>query len=33
LGTASIDEIKRHPWFKGIDWDAMSKSTRLILPP
>lgn len=23
LGSTSIDEIKAHPWFKGIDWDNL----------
>lgn len=29
LGAKSIDEIKQHPWFKGIDWDHLQE----IEPP
>jgi hypothetical protein len=25
------DEIKRHPFFKGIDWDKLSQ--KLVTPP
>jgi serine/threonine protein kinase len=28
LGARSIEEIKRHPWFEGIDWDNLDQ-----LPP
>jgi hypothetical protein len=26
-----IDDIRRHPWFRGIDWEAME--TKQLQPP
>lgn len=32
LGTKGADEIKAHPWFKGIDWDKLYKMEAAFLP-
>eukprot|EP00798_Chlamydomonas_sp_ICE-L_P011017 gene11017-18981_t len=31
LGTTSIQEIKDHPWFGGLDWDLLQK--KMYRPP
>jgi hypothetical protein len=31
LGYGGIDEIKRHPFFRGLDWDALARKD--ITPP
>jgi len=31
LGTRGGDEVKAHPWFKGLDWDALNR--KEIDPP
>eukprot|EP01112_Ceratiomyxa_fruticulosa_P006119 TRINITY_DN16920_c0_g1_i1.p1 TRINITY_DN16920_c0_g1~~TRINITY_DN16920_c0_g1_i1.p1 ORF type:complete len:388 (-),score=91.85 TRINITY_DN16920_c0_g1_i1:245-1408(-) len=31
LGTNGGDEVKAHPWFKGLDWDALNR--KEIDPP
>jgi serum/glucocorticoid-regulated kinase 2 len=25
LGTNGVEEVKKHPWFESIDWDALEK--------
>ena len=32
LGRNGVDEIKAHPFFKGIDWDAVRKMTPPYIP-
>jgi CheY-like chemotaxis protein len=32
LGTASIDDIKEHPFFTGVNWRALCKSPGLFIP-
>ncbi|EAY02367.1 AGC family protein kinase [Trichomonas vaginalis G3] len=32
LGAESIDEIKHHPWFNGIDWDNLDKMEPPFIP-
>ncbi|RIA98679.1 kinase-like domain-containing protein [Glomus cerebriforme] len=32
LGLGDASEIKSHPWFKGIDWDNLHKSTPPFRP-
>jgi len=31
LGARGIDELKRHPFFKDIDWENLRNSTTLFL--
>ena len=31
MQAGGIQDIKRHPWFDGFDWDAMA--TRRMQPP
>jgi len=31
MRTGGIQDIKRHPWFDGFDWDALA--TRRMKPP
>lgn len=31
LGGTGIHEVMEHPWFKGIDWQALR--ARLVTPP
>ena len=33
LGFHSIDEIKAHPFFEGIDWDTVRSSKVPYNPP
>uniref|UniRef100_A0AAV1UVF8 non-specific serine/threonine protein kinase n=1 Tax=Peronospora matthiolae TaxID=2874970 RepID=A0AAV1UVF8_9STRA len=33
LGTRSIDEIKRHPWFNGVDWSTLRSIQAPHIPP
>jgi serine/threonine protein kinase len=33
LGYHSIEEIKQHPWFHGIDWIHLRQKTSPYLPP
>ncbi|XP_057546973.1 uncharacterized protein LOC130825660 [Amaranthus tricolor] len=32
LGTKGADEIKAHPWFKGIDWDKLYQMEAAFIP-
>lgn len=32
LGANNVNEIKKHPWFKGIDWANLRKREAPILP-
>jgi serine/threonine-protein kinase RIM15 len=32
LGTNGADEIKRHPFFKGINWDKLRTQQAPIIP-
>ncbi|XP_021752189.1 serine/threonine-protein kinase tricorner-like [Chenopodium quinoa] len=32
LGTKGADEIKAHPWFKGVDWDKLYQIEAAFLP-
>ncbi|ESW15852.1 hypothetical protein PHAVU_007G107900 [Phaseolus vulgaris] len=32
LGTKGADEIKAHPWFKGIDWDKLYQMKAAFIP-
>jgi len=32
LGANGAAEIKKHPWFKGIDWNNIRKSRAPIVP-
>lgn len=32
LGAHSVNEIKKHPWFHGIDWANIRKKEAPILP-
>ncbi|KAK4408157.1 putative serine/threonine-protein kinase ndrA [Sesamum angolense] len=32
LGSNGADEIKAHPWFKGIDWDSIYNMEAAFLP-
>jgi serine/threonine protein kinase len=32
LGARSIEEIKRHPWFDGIDWDNLHQLPAPFVP-
>eukprot|EP00708_Paratrimastix_pyriformis_P002712 GAFH01001465.1.p1 GENE.GAFH01001465.1~~GAFH01001465.1.p1 ORF type:complete len:528 (-),score=166.42 GAFH01001465.1:28-1551(-) len=32
LGTRSADEIKGHPWFRGIDWANLRQMTPPLIP-
>lgn len=33
LGNASVDEIKQHPWFRGIDWTNVRTMKAPSIPP
>lgn len=33
LGTGSVDEIKRHPWFNGVDWTTLRSIRAPYIPP
>ena len=33
IGFGSIEEIKQHPFFTGIDWKSVSKSKVPYSPP
>ena len=30
LGDDGSEVIKRHPWFRGVDWESKSTSTLII---
>ncbi|KAK7356911.1 hypothetical protein VNO80_16191 [Phaseolus coccineus] len=32
LGTKGADEIKAHPWFKGVDWDKLYQMKAAFIP-
>lgn len=32
LGTASVDDIKRHPWFHGVDWANIRRMPAPYIP-
>ncbi|GAB2294410.1 hypothetical protein Dimus_028618 [Dionaea muscipula] len=32
LGTKNVDEIKDHPWFKGIEWDKLYQMDAAFIP-
>ena len=32
LGAASIEEIKSHPWFRGVDWDNLQSAQPPFVP-
>ncbi|KAL2921321.1 Serine/threonine-protein kinase CBK1 [Bienertia sinuspersici] len=32
LGTKGADEIKAHPWFKGVDWDKLYQMEAAFIP-
>ena len=32
LGRNGVDEIKAHPFFKGVEWDGMRKLTAPYIP-
>jgi hypothetical protein len=31
LGDDGSEGIKRHSWFKGVDWESKSLSSRLVI--
>ncbi|TDH72386.1 hypothetical protein CCR75_004459 [Bremia lactucae] len=33
LGTGSVEEIKRHAWFQGIDWSTLRSMRAPYIPP
>ncbi|EEY54305.1 protein kinase, putative [Phytophthora infestans T30-4] len=33
LGTGSVEEIKRHPWFNGVDWSTLRSIRAPYIPP
>ncbi|TMW61988.1 hypothetical protein Poli38472_009481 [Pythium oligandrum] len=33
LGTNSVDEIKQHPWFNGLDWSKLRSLQFPYIPP
>lgn len=33
LGSTSVQEIKQHPWFHGIDWDNLRSMQSPYVPP
>lgn len=33
LGNGSVDEIKQHPWLRGIDWDNLRSMKAPSIPP
>ncbi|RLN54538.1 hypothetical protein BBJ29_009479 [Phytophthora kernoviae] len=33
LGTGSVEEIKRHPWFNGVDWTTLRSVRAPYVPP
>ncbi|GMF15448.1 unnamed protein product [Phytophthora fragariaefolia] len=33
LGTGSVDEIKQHPWFHGVDWTSLRSIQAPYIPP
>lgn len=33
LGTGSAEEIKRHPWFHGVDWATLGSIRAPYIPP
>jgi len=33
LGTGSVEEIKRHPWFHGVDWSTLRSIRAPYIPP
>ena len=32
LGRNGVDEIKRHPWFRGLDWDHLMSEEAPFVP-
>jgi serine/threonine kinase 38 len=32
LGTKGADEIKAHPWFKGVEWDKLYQNKAAFIP-
>ncbi|KAL3669229.1 hypothetical protein V7S43_005612 [Phytophthora oleae] len=33
LGTGSVEEIKQHPWFHGVDWSTLRSIRAPYVPP
>ncbi|KAG1707845.1 hypothetical protein DVH05_024496 [Phytophthora capsici] len=33
LGTGSVEEIKQHPWFHGVDWSTLRSIRAPYIPP
>ncbi|CAH0477635.1 unnamed protein product [Peronospora belbahrii] len=33
LGTGSVEDIKRHPWFNGVDWATLRSIQAPYIPP
>ncbi|RLN70135.1 hypothetical protein BBJ28_00021402, partial [Nothophytophthora sp. Chile5] len=33
MGTGSVEEIKRHPWFNGVDWTTLRSVHAPYIPP
>ncbi|KAE8900371.1 Serine/threonine-protein kinase 38-like [Phytophthora fragariae] len=33
LGTGSVEEIKQHPWFHGVDWTTLRSIRAPYIPP
>ena len=32
LGTNGVEEIKKHPFFRGIDWNSLRESKAPLIP-